>query len=324
MSIIDSIKAKISAELALFDKTVIAGLETDNPILEEVNAYIFQTTGKKLRPTLAILAAKLVGEVNMATIHAAIAIELLHTASLVHDDVIDYGLERRANPSVNARWGNKVAVLSGDYMLAASLMQVSYAGRIEMLQPIAFIGQQLTDGELLQLTITQESKVSETEYFRVVKRKTASLFSVCMEVGALSAYADAKSIEHLKKYGEYLGFCFQIKDDIFDYYENTDIGKPTGNDISDGKITLPLIYALKNAETTEREKVLGWINLKHFSKENVAYITDFALRNGGVEYAKQRMDYYKTMAINELKIFPESEYKQALIDCVEFAVSRSK
>ncbi len=324
MDFIDSIKATIHSELALFDETLLHGLTADNHILEEVNAYILQQSGKRLRPTLVILAAKLFGDTNQSTIHAAIALELLHTASLVHDDVVDYSLERRDSPSVNERWGNKVAVLSGDYMLAASLMHVSHARNLDMLQPIAFIGQQLSDGELLQLTISQQSKISETEYFRIVKRKTASLFAVCMEVGALSVNADQNSIDHLKRYGENLGFCFQIRDDIFDYYQNSDIGKPTGNDVGDGKITLPLIYALKNADELEKEKILNWISAKEFSEENLTYIMDFALKNGGVEYAKSRMETFKNQAIRELDIFPDSAYKQALIECVEFAVSRSK
>lgn len=324
MDIIDSIKIKIKPELELFDKTLLTGLTADNPILEEVNAYVLQQVGKKLRPTLVILAAKLMGEANQSTIHAAIALELLHTASLVHDDVVDYALERRDNPSVNARWGNKVAVLSGDYMLAASLMHVSHARNLEMLQPIAFIGQQLSDGELLQLIISQKTKISETEYFRIIQRKTASLFAVCMEAGALSVHADSTSVAHLKRYGENLGFCFQIQDDIFDYYRNANIGKPTGNDVSDGKVTLPLIYALEHADETEKNKILKWIKSKDFSEENVAYIMDFALKSGGVEYAKRRMEEFKIKAIQELNGFPDSEYKQALIDCVEFAVTRTK
>jgi octaprenyl-diphosphate synthase len=325
MDIIDSIKATISAELELFDKTFVAALETDNPILEGVYEYIYQRSGKRLRPTLAILSAKLMSsEVNMSTIHVAIALELLHTASLVHDDVIDNTFERRNSQSVNARWGNKVAVLSGDYMLAAALAQVALIGNIKMLHPISFVGQQLTDGELLQLNISQQSKISEAEYFRIIQRKTASLFSVCMEVGALSVHADSASIDHLKKYGEYLGFCFQIRDDIFDYYQNADIGKPTGNDVGDGKVTLPLIHALENAGQEEKKKIITWINFKKFSRENIDYITRFALKHGGVEYARSRMEEFREKAIRELDGFPDSIYKQALIDCVEFAVTRTK
>ena len=324
MNLIESIKKTIKPELELFDKTLVSSLETDNPILEGVNGYIFQRAGKKLRPMLVILATKLVGEVNMSTIHGAIALELLHTASLVHDDVIDDTYERRGSQSVNARWGNKVAVLSGDYMLSGALLQVAKTKNTDILEAVSFIGMQLSDGELLQLSSTQQAKISETEYFRIIQKKTAYLFSVCTEVGALSVNADYESIEHLKKYGEYLGFCFQIKDDIFDYYQDANIGKPTGNDLRDGKVTLPLIYALKHANKEEKEKIITWINLKDFTRDNIDYITKFALENGGVEYAENRMEEYKKKAIEELNSFADGEIKDALIACAEFAVSRVK
>lgn len=325
MNLIESIRKNIKPELELFDKTLVSSLETDNPILEGVNGYIFQRAGKKLRPMLVILSAKLVGgKVNMSTIYGAIALELLHTASLVHDDVIDDTLERRGDKSVNARWGNKVAVLSGDYMLSGALLQVAKTQNQGILNAVSFIGMQLSDGEILQLSNTQQSKISEADYYKIIQKKTAYLFSVCTEVGALSANADPESIEHLKKYGEYLGFCFQIKDDIFDYYPDAEIGKPTGNDVRDGKVTLPLIYALSHASEEEKTKINAWLNLKDFSKENIAYITQFAIENGGVEYAQQRMEAYKNKAIEELKGFADGEIKDALIACAEFAVSRTK
>lgn len=325
MNLIESIRKNIKPELELFDKTLVSSLETDNPILEGVNGYIFQRTGKKLRPMLVILSAKLVGgEINMSTIHGAIALELLHTASLVHDDVIDDTLERRGDKSVNARWGNKVAVLSGDYMLSGALLQVAKTQNQGILNAVSFIGMQLSDGEILQLSSTQQSKISESDYYKIIQKKTAYLFAVCTEVGALSANADPESIEHLKKYGEYLGFCFQIKDDIFDYYPDAEIGKPTGNDVRDGKVTLPLIYALSHASEEEKAKIYTWLNLKDFSKENIAYITQFAIENGGVEYAQQRMEAYKNKAIEELKGFADGDIKDALIACAEFAVSRTK
>lgn len=324
MNLIESVKDIIRPELELFDKTLVTSLETDNPILESVNGYIFQRAGKKLRPMLVILAAKMVGEASLSTIHGSIALELLHTASLVHDDVIDDTFERRGSQSVNARWGNKVAVLSGDYMLSGALMQVAKTANVDIFNAVAFIGLQLSDGELLQLSSTQQSKISETEYFRIIQKKTAYLFSVCMQVGALSANADKKSIDHLMKFGEYLGYCFQIKDDIFDYYKDVNIGKPTGNDIRDGKVTLPLIYALKNADKEERDKIITWINLKDFTHENIAYITDFAIKSGGVEYAKVRMEEYKNKAIEELNGFEDNQYKEGLIKCVDFAVTRTK
>lgn len=325
MNIIESIKDTIRPELELFDKTLVKTLESDNPILESINAFIFQQSGKKLRPMLVILAARLLADkVNPATIQAAIAMELLHTASLVHDDVVDDTLERRGTQSVNARWGNKVAVLSGDYMLSTALMQVAHTDNIKILKAVSFIGLQLSDGEILQLSATQQSKVSETQYFKIIQKKTAYLFSVCSEVGALSVNASEEEIEHLKKFGEYLGFCFQIKDDIFDYYQDINIGKPTGNDIRDGKVTLPLIYALKNATEDESSKIIAWIRMKDFTAENVEYISRFAVENGGLEYAARCMEDFKNKAIDELNGFEDNVFKKALINCAEFAVSRNK
>ncbi len=325
MNIIDSIKATLKPELELFDKTLVSCLQTDNPILEGINGYIFQRAGKKLRPVLVMLAARMAGGgVSMAGIHASIAIELLHTATLVHDDVIDDTLERRGSPSVNARWGNKVAVLSGDYMLSTALLQVAKTGNPEILQAISFIGMQMSDGELLQLNTTQQTRISEEEYFSIIRKKTAYLFSVCAEVGAISGGATKQQTNDLKKYGEYLGLCFQIRDDIFDYFEQGDLGKPTGNDVRDGKVTLPLIYALRHASTEEREKVVTWINLKNFSPENIEFISRFARENGGVDYAIRCMEDFKNKATDALRSFENNETKQALIDCVTFAVKRKR
>lgn len=324
MSLLDNVRDILKPELELFDKTLVSSLETDNPILDGVNSYIFQRAGKKLRPMLVILSAKIAGSSNISTIHAAIAMELLHTASLVHDDVIDDTLERRGSPSVNARWGNKVAVLSGDYMLSGALQQVAKTKNLGILDAVSFIGMQLSDGEILQLKTTQQTRISETDYFQIIQKKTAHLFSVCAVVGALSAGAKDEEVERLRKFGEYLGLCFQIRDDIFDYFADTDIGKPTGNDVRDGKVTLPLIYALKNASVEDREKIVTWINLKEFSPSNIEYISKFARDSGGVDYAVQRMEYFKNKAIEELHGFEDNEIKQALISCVEFAVSRVK
>ncbi|OJV38591.1 MAG: hypothetical protein BGO29_15615 [Bacteroidales bacterium 36-12] len=322
MNLIDNIKELVATELDLFDKTLISSLESDNPILKGVNSYILERSGKKLRPTLVLISAKLIGEVNMSAIHGAIALELLHTASLIHDDVVDDTYERRGRQSVNDRWGNKVAVLSGDYMLSVALSQVAKTNNLNMLKSVAFIGKQLADGEILQLKTTKYSDLSEDEYFSIIQKKTAFLFAVCTQVGALSAGADEGSIERLMKYGEYLGYCFQIKDDIFDYYNDIKIGKPTGNDVRDGKITLPLIYALNNADKDTQKTIQSILKKQDYSEENIKYITDFAISNGGVAYAKTRMEEFKNKAIEELNGFEDNQYKKALIDCVEFAVTR--
>jgi octaprenyl-diphosphate synthase len=322
MSFIETIKKPIQSEMQLFEKTFVESLSTDNPLLLSVNDYILQKSGKQLRPTLVILSAKLFSEVNQTTIDGAISLELLHTASLIHDDVVDDTLERRGKPSVNARWTNKIAILSGDYILSKSLGCAAKTNNLPILKSMANIGMQLSDGELLQLVNAQFSEAAEANYFTIIRKKTALLFSTCTEVGGLSVNANEEALVHLRNFGEYLGICFQIKDDIFDYSENIQIGKPTGNDIRDGKVTLPLIYALSNSSGSEKEKVLSCIENKEFSVENIEYITRFAHENGGVESALIQMENYKNKAIEELNGFADSEVKKSLILCAEYAASR--
>lgn len=323
MNFIENIKQPIIHEMQLFAKTFAEALKTDNPMLESVNEYVLQKSGKQLRPMLALLSAKLCGEVNEATVVSALSLELLHTASLIHDDVVDDTLERRGKPSINARWTNKIAILSGDYILSKALVYATKTNDLAILKSIANIGMQLSDGELLQLVNSQISKTSEANYFTIIRKKTALLFSTCTEVGALSVKADKESLTHLRSFGEYLGICFQIKDDIFDYFEDIQIGKPTGNDIRDGKVTLPLIYALLNTTGTEREHVLTLIDNKDFTPENIHTITQFAHANGGVDYALSQMDVYKNKAIEELNGFADSDVKRALILGAEYAASRT-
>ncbi len=323
MSPIHTIQNIIESELKRFNEAIVASMQNDNPILEAVVEYVFQQKGKQLRPMLVLLAAKMLREVNQSTIQGAVAMELLHTASLIHDDVIDDTHERRGNLSINAKWNNKVAVLSGDYMLSIALSQVALSSNIQMVKAVSFIGAQLSDGELLQLQNTQNNIISEAEYFQIIKKKTALLFSVCMQIGGLSINANQQEINNLMSYGEYLGYCFQIKDDIFDYYTNANIGKPTQNDIKDGKVTLPLIYALGNASSVESSKIINLLKSNQLSAEEIDSIYRFAVENGGIELAINQMNNYKKKAIDALNDFPDNPYKKALIDCVEYAINRS-
>ena len=322
MSFIEAIKKPILAEMQMFEKTFVEALRTDNPLLLSVNDYVLQKSGKQLRPMLVLLTAKLCGEVNQSTIFGALSLELLHTASLIHDDVVDDTLERRGKPSVNARWTNKIAILSGDYILSKSLGCATRTDNLSILKSIANIGMQLSDGELLQLVNAQFSETAEENYFTIIRKKTALLFSTCTEVGGLSVNADEASLIHLRNFGEYLGICFQIKDDVFDYSDNLKLGKPTGNDIRDGKVTLPLIYALLNTQGIEREKVLSMIDNREFTPKNIKYITRFSIENGGVEYALSRMESFKNKAIEELNGFADSNVKNSLIKCAEYTASR--
>lgn len=325
MNPLELIKKAIKAELDLFDTTLVSSLHTDNTLLKGVNEYVFMNMGKRLRPMLALLSAKVAGGVTDSTVHGAIALELLHTATLVHDDVVDDTLERRGAQSVNARWGNKVAVLSGDYMLAGALQQVARTRNTEVMSVLAGIAMELADGELLQLNSTQNIKISEEQYFNIIRKKTAHLFAACCEVGALTA-ASVSDFQRnqLREYGEFLGMCFQIKDDVFDYLQNVKIGKPTGNDLRDGKVTLPLIYALKNATEEMRNKIFTIIGIRDFSEENIAMVTRFAIDGGGLQYAQEMMEEYKNKAIDALRDFANGEAKAALIACAEYAVTREK
>ncbi|MFV0390728.1 MAG: polyprenyl synthetase family protein [Paludibacteraceae bacterium] len=322
MNDIEKIKQPILAEMQKFDDVYYQILNSDNVLLKTVHEYILEGSGKKIRPILAILSAKLLGDVNEVTLYAAFSLELLHTASLIHDDVIDDTMERRGRSSVNARWSNKISVLTGDYILSKSLNCAYRTKNMEIMGAISQIGMILPDGELLQLANNHQSAINEEEYFNIVQKKTAMLFATCTLVGGISAGGNIKTLEHLKKFGEYLGICFQIKDDIFDYYENADIGKPTGNDVRDGKLTLPLIYALKNTTGNERDDIVQLIDKKDFTTENVHKIMLFAHKSGGVTYANQVMDNYVQKALKELETLPENPAKQALMDCVEFVAKR--
>jgi len=322
MSLIDSIRQPIADDLKVFKKYFATALKTDNPLLADVNEYIIQASGKKLRPILTLLSSRVCGEINEASYYAALAVELLHNASLIHDDVVDDTHERRGRSSINARWTNKVAVLSGDYMLSNALICGTKTEKLSILKSIARIGMELSDGELLQLTNMQKTEITEKDYFKVIRKKTALLFATCAEVGAKAAGVDELKQQHLFNFGEYLGICFQIKDDIFDYFADIEIGKPTGNDLQDGKVTLPLIYALQNSEGETKANVAAMIHDKDFTAANIEFIMQFARDAGGVAYAEQKMEEFKRLAINELAAFEDSEYKTALIQCAEFSASR--
>lgn len=323
MSLINQIKQPIINDLQLFGEAFTNALKTDNPILEGVHEYVLQASGKQFRPILTLLSARLNGDITRKTIDAAISLELLHTASLIHDDVVDDTPERRGKAAVHTRWTNKIAILSGDYILSRSLTTAVNTDDLKILKAIANIGTQLSDGEILQLKNSEITATSEQDYFTIIRKKTALLFSTCTEVGGLSTGIDEQGIEHLKLFGEYLGICFQIKDDIFDYFENKELGKPTGNDIQDGKITLPLIHAVQHCNNALSSQIEEWIKNQDFSEEHIRIMTDFAIVNGGVDYAVKVMERYKAEAIGHLIYFADGAVKNALIACVEFAADRN-
>ncbi len=322
MNYIEEIKLPIRDEIQQFEQLYKTELNSENELLKNVYNYIVKVSGKKMRPIIALLCGKMVGQVNQSTLYGAFSIELLHTASLVHDDVIDDTMERRGRPSVNAQWTNKVAVLSGDYILSKSLHCASKTQNTDIIGSISEIGMTLADGELLQLANSEPLSITEENYFNIIDKKTAMLFASCAEVGGLSVNCSKEELKHLKLFGKYLGLCFQMKDDIFDYNLDLNIGKPTGNDIRDGKATLPLIFSLKNSPKEEREKIENWIENKEFTDEIIQQINQFAYNNGGIDYTNKKIDEYYQKALAELDFFAESEAKEKLKLCLDFVIKR--
>ncbi len=318
------IKAPISVELENFKKLFDSSLSSSNLLLNSVIAHIRQKNGKMMRPILVLLAAKLYGEICPATLHAAVALELLHNASLVHDDVVDESTERRGQLSVNAIFNNKVAVLSGDYLLASSLVQVGLTRNHAIIDIVSSLGQDLAEGELLQLSNVSNLQFSEDIYFNVIRKKTAVLFAACTKAGALSVGTDDEKAEFARLFGEYIGLCFQIKDDIFDYFESTEIGKPTGNDMMEGKLTLPVLYALNLTKDKAAQEIAIKVKNGEATADERAFLIEFAHLNGGIEHASQTMYDYREKALALLSSMPDTDVRKALAAYLDYVVEREK
>ena len=283
------IKEPISSDLADFIALFNQSLSHTDGMLSQVLDHIRQRAGKRMRPMLILLMAKNFGQITSATQHAAVGLELLHTASLVHDDVVDESAERRGQASVNKVFDNKVAVLVGDYILSTALLQVSFTHSEEIVRYLAELGRTLSNGEILQLSNIQNQEISENVYYQVIKQKTAALFEACAALGALSAGADEANIESARRFGQNLGIIFQIRDDIFDYYDLGEIGKPTGNDMAEGKLTLPVIYALKSTQDKDMMTLARKVKNGSVTAEEIARLVAFTKAHGGIEYADRRM-----------------------------------
>lgn len=318
------IKSPISVELEDFKKLFDSSLSSSNLLLNSVISHIRQKNGKMMRPILVLLAAKLYGEVCPATLHAAVSLELLHNASLVHDDVVDESTERRGQLSVNAIFNNKVAVLAGDFLLATSLVQVGLTLNHAIIDVVSRLGQDLADGELLQLSNVSNLHFSEDIYYDVIRKKTAVLFAACTKAGALSVGADDEKAEFARLFGEYIGLCFQIKDDIFDYFESKEIGKPTGNDMHEGKLTLPVIYALNVTKDKEAEGLAIKVKNGEATDNEIAHLIEFTKQHGGIEYATEAMYAYRNKALSLLASMPDSDVKTALAAYLDYVVERDK
>ena len=289
MDYISLIKAPIEKELSDFIVLFKDSLTTSDGLLSQALDHIKSRSGKRMRPILMLLIAKNFGVVNDATLNAAVGLELLHTASLVHDDVVDESNERRGQASVNATYNNKVAVLVGDYILSTALLKVSFTHSEIIVQHLAELGRTLSNGEILQLSNIQRNMISEEVYYSVINQKTAALFEACAGIGALSVNASENRVEAAKKFGHNLGMIFQIRDDIFDYFSDETIGKPTGNDMHEGKITLPAIYALTSTNNEAMRDVALRVKNNSATPDEIENLVNFTKENGGIEYAEKKM-----------------------------------
>ena len=323
MDYLSVIKKPITDELNHFIELFNTSIEHQDGLLSQVLMFIKQRSGKRMRPMLMLLVAKAFGHVSEVTQHAAIGLELLHTASLVHDDVVDESGERRGQASVNAFYDNKVAVLVGDYILSTALLHVSYTSSDRIVSGLAELGRTLSDGEILQLENISNQTISEEAYYEVIKRKTAALFEACTEIGALSVGASKDDVEQARLFGLHLGMAFQIRDDIFDYYESNDIGKPTGNDMAEGKLTLPVIHAVLSADNGAMKDLALKVRKGEVTPEEVAQLVAFTKENGGIEYAEAKMREFKNKAIGfiEEKI-QDADIKQALNAYLDYVIER--
>lgn len=324
MDKLSTIKSPVTVELAQFKELFDSSLVSSNPLLSQALAYIKQRNGKMMRPILVLLIARLFGKVTDAALYSAVSLELLHTASLVHDDVVDESSQRRGQASINAIYDNKVSVLVGDYLLATCLVHASRTLNHRIVEVIACLGQDLSEGEILQLSNVTNEEVSENIYFDVIRKKTAALFAAATKAGALSVGANQENIEKARLLGEYIGICFQIKDDIFDYYAELEIGKPTGNDMHEGKLTLPAIYTLNTTKDKDAWNLAHKVKGGEATDEEISLLIEFSKQNGGIEYANQIMLKYRDCAAKLIEDLADTEIKFALMGYLDYVINRVK
>ena len=325
MSQLSLIKKPIEGYLDDFIQLFNDSLSHTDGLLSQVLEHIRSRGGKRMRPMLILLIAKNYGGISSVTQHSAVGLELLHTASLVHDDVVDESKERRGQASVNAEYNNKVAVLVGDYVLSTALLNVALTNNTHIVQSLAELGRTLSNGEILQLSNIQNSEFSEEVYYEVIKMKTAALFEACCEIGAMSANATEEDLEKAKTFGRNLGIIFQIRDDIFDYYDSKEIGKPTGNDMSEGKLTLPVLYALNSTEDEEMKAIARKVKSRDVSQEEISRLVAFTKANGGIEYVEQKMLELRSQCLQFIDAESVTEeIRIALTAYIDYVIQRNK
>lgn len=308
----------------MFNSYFESQFKSDLPLLDSALRYVNEGTGKKMRPILLLLVAKYLGNVNIKMLASASAMEMLHTASLLHDDVIDESDKRRGRPSVNVAYNNSIAVLVGDYILSQSLNNAATTRDYRIVEELSILGKALTRGELMQLDLQRNGSYSEENYISVIKYKTASLFICCCACAVYSADADTEMLERFKKFGENIGICFQIKDDLFDYYSN-DVGKPTGSDMREGKITLPALYVLANSNNPLLEPIRAKLSASQFLDENeIGQLIRISIEEGGIVYAENMIERYRSEALALLPDDISDELREALTAYIDYVIKRDK
>ncbi len=320
---LNHIKKPIAKELTLFEEKFKASLKSDVALLDTIMSYVVKRKGKEMRPILVFLSAKIFGEINDATYRGASLVELLHTATLVHDDVVDDSLERRGFFSINALWKNKIAVLIGDYLLSKGLLLSMDNDEFFLLKILSDAVRRMSEGELLQIERTRRLNITEADYYTIIGNKTASLIASCCAIGAATVTDDKSNIETLKQFGEIIGIAFQMKDDLFDFGAE-DIGKPTGIDIKEKKMTLPLIYSLNNCSSPERRRIINIVKSKTKDRQKIDEVIRFVHEKGGINFTIAKMYEYRDKAIAMLQTLPQNEANQSMQLLVNYVVERKK
>lgn len=319
---LEAIRDTIAPELEALTRRIDDALGSSNPLMNSVVSGYLKSKGKMIRPILVILTAKLLGEVNDRVMAGAAAVELLHNASLIHDDVIDESKLRRGRPTVNSRWDNHIAVLVGDFFVSSSLQQALSTDDIRVVSSIANLGRLLSLGEIDQIYNAREHTLTEEAYFKIINFKTASLFVACAQMGCYAVGADDNSTAKLSRIAELLGLCFQIRDDIFDYYEADKVGKPTGNDLREGKITLPLLHVLLDASAPDHEAMNALAALEQLTDTQIATLQAYARDNGGIDYARARMDALRREAAAVAATLPRPDAAEPLMQIFDYIIAR--
>ena len=324
MGEIISIQQNIDQDLSKLNDIIKNVLESNSALMNQIVTNFLESKGKQIRPILVILSGRFFGETNEKVLNAGAAIELLHNATLIHDDVIDESKERRGQPTINRIWDNHISVLVGDFFVSAALHCAVQTGNSQITAVLSRLGRELTLGEINQIDNARQHNINENTYFDIIKSKTASLFKCCVEVSGYVNNANEKELADLMAFTELLGLCFQIKDDIFDYFEDKNIGKPTGNDLREGKVTLPLIYALSKNNAENQAEMLQIIKKNELSSDEIATLIDFAKKEGGIEYAYATMERLRDEAFSILNAYPEKSVTEDFKALFNYIIKRSK